>query len=219
MTQRIRKTAATALLLAVSAAGLSGCASPGVPINRTLESAHQPVVQRTNFTMDLTAGPAGLSNTEQQRLAGWFEAMDLRYGDRITIDDPLASRATRASVEQVAARFGMMVGETAPQTPGYVNAGTIRVVVTRSTATVKGCPDWGTQSDTNLYNATASGFGCAINGNLAAMVANPDDLVKGSDGNGTTVVSTSTKAIESYRNQQPTGEKGLKASSTQSGGN
>lgn len=218
MTHRIRKSAA-ALLLAVSVAGLSACTSPGVPLNRTIESVHQPVVQRTNFTMDLTAGPAGLSNTEQQRLAGWFEAMDLRYGDRISIDDPLASRATRSSVEQVASRFGILVGETAPQTPGYVNAGTVRVVITRSTASVKGCPDWGTQSDTNLHNATASGYGCAINGNLAAMVANPEDLVKGSDGNGTTVVSTSTKAIESYRNQTPTGEKGLKASSTQNGGN
>jgi len=201
----------TALAAAITLSlGLSACG--GIPTNRGLESNRQPVVQRTNYT-------AGLSNTEQQRLAGWFEAMDLRYGDRITIDDPLASRATRASVEQVASRFGMMVGETAPQTPGYVNAGTIRIVITRSTATVKGCPDWGTQSDTNLHNATASGYGCAINGNIAAMIANPEDLVKGSDGNGTTVVNTSTKAIESYRNQTPTGEKGLKASSTQNGGN
>ncbi|MFM6932484.1 MAG: CpaD family pilus assembly protein [Novosphingobium sp.] len=198
---------------------LSLGACGGMPSNRSLESVHQPVVQRTNYTLDLTSGPGGLAAGEQSRLAGWFEAMDLKYGDRISIDDPLASRATRASVEAVASRFGMLVGETAPQTPGYVNAGTVRVVVSRSFASVQGCPDWGTKSDTNMHNATSSGYGCAINGNIAAMVANPEDLVKGSSGTGVTTVMSSTKAIDSYRTQAPTGEKGLKATSTQTGGN
>lgn len=218
MTQRTLRKTATVLLVAISAVGLSGCTTGKMPVNRSLESAHQPVVQRTNYTFDVVSGPGGLAPTEARRLSGWFEAMDLRYGDRISIDDPVASSATRAAIEGVAGRFGLLVGEGAPATPGYVNAGSVRVVVSRSTATVPGCPDWDTKTDRNYNNATASGFGCAINGNLAAMIANPEHLVKGATGSGQTTVMSSDKAISSYRTQAPTGEKGLTKQSSQSSG-
>ena len=53
------------------------------------------------------------------------------------------------------------------------------------------------------------GYGCAVNGNLAAMIANPQDLVYGRDGSGLSDALTSTKAVDSYRNAVPTGTKGL----------
>ena len=111
-----RKALASALTLSLGLV-LSGCVG-GVPGNTSLESVHQPVVQRTNYTLDLTTGPGGLSLPEQRRLSGWFEAMDLRYGDRIAIDDPLSSGATRSAVEAVASRFSPLVGDEAPVTPG-----------------------------------------------------------------------------------------------------
>lgn len=203
MTKIFHRTAATALILGLGS--LAGCTSPGVPINRGLESVHQPVVQRTNYTMDLVSNGTGLAPSEQRRLSGWFEALDLRYGDKISIDDPTASSANRSSVEAVVSRFGMLLTGDAPATPGYVNAGTVRVVVSRTSATVRGCPDWGTKSDTNMHNATASGFGCAVNGNMAAMVANPEDLIKGTASTGATTVMSSNKAIEGYREAKPTG--------------
>ncbi len=196
---------------------LAACGTPG-NMNNSLESIHQPVVQRTNYALDVTTGPGGLSLPEQRRLAGWFEAMNLRYGDRISIDDPLVSGATRAAVEAVASRHGILVGESAPATPGTVNPGTARVIVTRSSASVPGCPDWTTKSSTNLSNSTASGYGCAINGNLAAMVADPEHLVNGAAGTGETTVMSSTKAIDSYRVAPPTGVGGLKQVSSQQGG-
>jgi len=194
---------------------LAGCDT--IPTNRQLESVHQPVVERTNYTLDVTTGPGGLSLPEQRRLSAWFEAMDLRYGDRVSVDDPLASGATRAAVASVAGRYGLLMSDDAPVTPGYVNAGTARVIVTRTLAHVPGCPDWRTTSDSNPLNATSSGYGCAVNGNLAAMVANPEHLVKGAEGTGETVVMSSTKAIETYRSKAPTGANELKASSTSSG--
>lgn len=203
MTKIFHRTAATALILGLGT--LAGCTSPGVPVNRGLESVHQPVVQRTNYTMDLVSNGSGLAPSEQRRLSGWFEALDLRYGDKISIDDPTASSANRAAVEGVVARFGMLVAGDAPATPGYVNPGTVRVVVSRTSATVRGCPDWGTKSDTNMHNATASGFGCAVNGNMAAMVANPEDLIKGTANTGATTVMSSNKAIDTYREARPTG--------------
>lgn len=194
---------------------LAGCG--GMPKNQQLESVHQPVVSRTNYTLDVATNPGGLSLPEARRLAGWFEAMDLRYGDRISIDDPLSSGATRAAVEAVASRFGLLVGDTAPVTPGALNAGTARIVVTRTSAQVPGCPDWSAKSDTNLKNGTSSNYGCASNSNLAAMVADPEHLLKGATSTGRTVVMSGNKAIDVYREAKPTGEAGLKSNNTQSG--
>jgi pilus assembly protein CpaD len=208
---RILAAPGTALAVALGLA-LAGCTN--IPTNRSLESVHQPVVERINYTLDVTTGPGGLSMPEQRRLAGWFEAMDLRYGDRVAVDDPLDSGATRAAVAAVASRYGLLMSHDAPVTPGYVNAGMARVIVTRTMAHVPGCPDWRSTSSSNPLNATSSSYGCAVNGNLAAMVADPEHLVKGADGTGETVVMSSIKAIETYRETKPTGAGGLKASDT-----
>ncbi|MEZ5742688.1 MAG: CpaD family pilus assembly protein [Sphingomonadaceae bacterium] len=197
------KAAGSALALSMGLV-LSGCG--GMPDNQTLYSANQAVVERVNYTLDVTTGAGGLSYPEQRRLAGWFEAMNLKYGDRISIDDPLNSSSTRAAVEALASRYGLLIDGEAPATPGYVDAGTARIVVTRAKAHVPDCPNWRARSDVNLRNATSSNYGCATNGNLAAMVANPEDLVKGAEGTGETVVMSSTKAIQTYREKDPTGK-------------
>ncbi|MDP3676083.1 MAG: CpaD family pilus assembly protein [Novosphingobium sp.] len=208
MTNTLFRVIAPALTLALGV-GLSGCAT-----ERGLESVNQPVVSRTNYTLDVASYGGGLSLPEQRRLAGWFEALDLRYGDRIAIDDPGASGSTRETVAALAARYGLLVGEDAPVTAGQIAPGTVRVVVSRSSATVPECPNWRVKSDTNLNNATHSNYGCAINSNLASMVADPEHLLHGAKGSGDTVVLTSSKAIDSYRGAKPTGEKGLKQNST-----
>ena len=192
-------------------------ACQGMPENRMLNSVNQPVVERTNFVLDLNTGRDGLAITEQRRLADWFETMDLRYGDRVSIDDPMASRATFDAVSQIAGRDGIILSEGAPVTEGHVQPGSARIVITRSTASVPDCPNWSVKSEMNYTNGTSPGYGCAVNGNLAAMVANPEDLIKGQEGTGETVVMSSTKAIDSYRGQAPTGAGGLTENAT--GGN
>jgi pilus assembly protein CpaD len=62
-----------------------------------------------------------------------------------------------------------------------------------------------------------SNYGCAVNANLAAMVANPEDLVHGREGSGVGDARTATKAVETYRNATPTGTQGLKDISTKKG--
>lgn len=216
MRNPVSKKALASALSASLILVLGGCG--GMASNPSLESIHQPVVSRTNYTLDIAAGPGGVSIPEQRRLSGWFEALDLRYGDRISIDDPLKSGATRAAVDGVAGRYGIIVGDEAPATPGVVNPGTVRIVVTRSSAEVAGCPDWSAKSATNFKNATSSNYGCASNANLAAMVADPEHLIQGATTKGATTVMTGTKAIDSYRDATPTGERGLSNQSTQTGG-
>lgn len=195
---------------------LAGCG--GLPTNRSLYSVHQPVVERVNYTLDVDTGAGGLSVPEQSRLAGWFEAMDLGYGDRVAIDDPMESPATRAAIEALASRYGILVSDIAPDTAGYLDAGTARVVITRSNARVPGCPDWSADNDANPLNATSSNYGCAVNSNIAAMVADPEHLIKGSEARGSTVIMSSTKAISSYREQAPTGQDGLADTNAQDAG-
>lgn len=197
---------------------LAGCG--GIPTNRALSAAHQPVVSHTAYALDLTTGPHGLSAGEAQRLDGWFAAMNLRYGDHITIDDPLKSEATRAAIAGVVGRYGLQLGDDISVSEGSVSAGIARVVITRAQAAVSGCPDWSANNENNFHNATSSNFGCAVNSNLAAMVADPDHLLAGARGSGQTVVLTSNKAIDAYRNAKPSGEGGgaVKKVGTQSSG-
>jgi pilus assembly protein CpaD len=204
---------------------LSAC-SVNQAENRMLNSVHQPVVERNRYVFDVETLPGGgLSIPEQRRLAGWFESLNLKYGDRIAVDDPLQAKATIASVDTVAGRWGMFVDGPVPVTSGYVPAGGARIVVTRAVASVPGCPDWTAKSDFSMSNRTTTNFGCAINSNLAAMVADKEHLVQGATGTGETVVMSGTKAIDSYRAARPTGEEGLKntatsnASSNGGGGN
>ena len=209
--RKIAVPLAASLALALGACG-------GVNMdNRSLYSVKQPVVERSNYVLDLNTTGEGLPVSEQQRLAGWFESMDLRYGDRISVDDGNYGLAVRDDVSDIAARYGLLVAEGAPVTSGQIGPGQARVIITRTMASVPGCPDWSHTAESNGGNATNPNFGCAINSNLAAMVANPEDLIEGQKGTGETVVTTSTKAIESYRDQAPTGAGGLPEVST--GGN
>ena len=209
--------AATAALLLGAAAGLSGCVG-GVSDNRTLNSVHQPVVSRTNYVFDVMTSSSGIPIGEQSRLAGWWDAMDISYGDRVSVDTANIGPAARADLMALADRQGIILAETAPVTEGAAGPGVARVVVTRSTAAVEDCPRWTDKTDFNPNNATSDGFGGAVNANWAAMVANPEDLLTGQKGTGETVVMSSTKAIDSYRQQAPTGEGGLPTVSTQQGG-
>jgi pilus assembly protein CpaD len=202
------------LSIAALALGLSLAGCAGVPTNTSMYSEHEPVVERVNYTIDLATGNGDMPYAEQDRLAGWFEDLKLRYGDTISLEDPMQSPSTRASVEAVAAHFGMGLTDGAPVSVGYVQAGTARVVLTRSKAVVHGCPDWKAHSDANPANALSPNYGCAVNSNLAAMVANPEHLLKGDGSLGDTTIMSSNKAITSYRTKAPTGAGELKASDT-----
>ena len=189
----------SAALIIATGLSLSACSS--LPSNRSVNSVHQPIVTRTNYAIDidLTADGA-IPLTEQRRLSGWFEAMSLRYGDRISIDDPTFSggRLAQDTVARAVSNYGLLIGKTAPVTTGAVRANSIRVVVSRSTAEVPGCPNWSTKSQSNFKAATGANYGCATNSSLAAMIADPEDLVRGQEA-GPTDQDSATKAIKAYR--------------------
>lgn len=205
----------TALALATSLAGCTGSANS----NLGLDSVHQPLVRNQIYQFDVAATGGELAPSEQGRLQGWLDAMGVRYGDRIAIEDPAAygNDTAQATVRTMVERRGLLVGNDAPVTTGAVPPGYLRVVITRASAHVPGCPDWSSKSSINFNNATSSNYGCASNSNLAAMVSDPNDLIKGATDERHDP-ATATRAIKTYREKPPTGAGELRSESTSGGG-
>ena len=195
----------SAILLA--AAVLTGCGyTPHDLPDRGVASVNVPVLTRADFVFDAAAPDGSLAPGEAARLNAWFAGLDLGYGDSIYVDGPYGARS---EVAQVAGNYGLMVSPSAPVTGGPVGPGNARVIVSRMRATVPNCPNWSVPAQPSSDNRAMSTFGCAVNSNLAAMVANPQDLVYGREGTGVGDSQTSSKAIGSYRKAEPTGTKGL----------
>lgn len=201
MTRFAKPLLSLGVLAAVAACG---------PVNRSLESVHKPVVQRSDMAITLAAQGDALAPGSAERLDGWFEAIGLAYSDQVTIDDPVAAGAAgrRAGVTSVVARYGLLPEATPPVTSGNVQPGTVRVIVTRASASVPGCPDWSRMSQPEFSASTMSNFGCATNSNWAAMAADPNDLIAGTPYRGGEATST-VKAVNAWREMEPTGSRGL----------
>jgi pilus assembly protein CpaD len=205
---RFKSSALLALAGAVSACGP---VTNGItPIsNPSLYSANQPVVQRTDYVLDLASTGAGLPLSERARLSDWFETLQLGYGDRISIDEAggYADARGRQDVADVAAEYGLLLQDGAPITAGAVQPGAVRVIVSRTVASVPGCPIW----EDELVGAperTSTNYGCATNSNLAAMIADPNDLVLGQIGRGSGDAADAAKSVGVYRNRTPSGTGG-----------
>jgi pilus assembly protein CpaD len=201
MEKRNMRLAPTAAILALGLT-LGACG----PVNRGLESVNQPVVSRTDYVFDVPAvGLGSQSSPEASRLDDWFQSIGLGYGDRISIDESAAyAGESRRVVAAIAARRGLLLSDGAPVTAGSIEPGLVRVIVSRSAASMPKCPNWDRKAAPEFASSSMSNYGCAVNSNLAAMVANPEDLVRGQAG-AQSDARTTAKAIKSYRDAPPTG--------------
>lgn len=196
-----------------------GCMGHGQP---TLESTHQPVVSQKDYALDLALSGGQLAADEDRRLDGWARNLRLGYGDRVTVEDPAGEGpGAYRQVAEVIGRYGLLLGQPSGIAQSPVAPATIRVIVTRARAVVPGCPDLRSDTSPDLEGNTSSDYGCAVNRNLAAMVANPNDLVRGADGPATTDPATGSRAVNALRAAPPTGRGGTalpNANSVNSGG-
>lgn len=192
---------------------LAACATnaPDVPA-AGMEPVNVPVVTRANYVYDAAAPNGALAAGETERLDGWFRGLGVRYGDNIYVDG--VADTARGQVAEVASRYGLTVLAGAPVTAGALSPDFVRIIVSRTEARVPNCPNWSVPSQPNFNNTMASNYGCAVNSNIAAMVANPEDLLFGRDASGLSDARTATKPVSVYRNTPPTGTKGLMDIST-----
>jgi pilus assembly protein CpaD len=204
------------VLLIALCSSVAACSTPNMP-SQGVAAVNVPVVTASDYVFDAAAPDGRLAPGESARLDGWFQGLGVGYGDSIYVDGPYGD-AARGQVAAVAGRYGMLVSAGAPVTAGLVQPGSVRVVVSRRRAEVPGCPNWSETSQPNFNNRTMSNFGCGVNSNLAAMIANPEDLIHGRSGNGIGDTNTAAKAVEFYRTAPPTGTKGLQNVDTKKGG-
>lgn len=203
--------------LIVVAAALTACQHvPYDQPDRGLESVNAPVVTRSDFALDLAAPDGSLSSAEAARLDAWFRSLQLGYGDTIHVDGAY-SDASRNDVARVAGQYGLLLSNGSPVTQGAIPPGSLRVVVSRTRAEVPNCPNWSVPANPNYNNRTMSNFGCAVNSNLAAMVANPEDLIHGREGSPYVDADAATRGVGVYYSTPPSGKGGLKEVSTKSG--
>lgn len=181
-------------------------------INRGVEPLHQPVVERTDFVFDVpNDGSDTLNPADQKRLATWFKALNLGYGDHVTLaGTDGSSLGTKAAIADVVGHYGLLIEGEAPVTAGSAPAGGIRVVVSRSVASVPGCPTWRDKNEADLTSGLSDNYGCASARNLAAMMADPRDLVEGHEAPIDPKSNVSGRAIKAYNDKPPTGSGDIK---------
>jgi pilus assembly protein CpaD len=203
------------VILIAFASSLAACHTPDLA-DKGVAAVNVPVVTSEDYVFDAAAPDGALAQGEADRLNGWFQGLGIGYGDSIYVDGA-GTDAARGQVAAIAGQYGMAVSDGAPVTQGLVQPGMVRVVVARRRAEVPHCPNWDIPSQPNYDNRNMSNFGCSVNSNIAAMIANPEDLIHGREGDGTSNVNTATRAVQFYRSQPPSGQKGLQAVTTKGG--
>jgi pilus assembly protein CpaD len=205
------------LLIALGSA-LAGCTymhTPDVP-EKGVNAVNIPVVTSAEYVFDASAPGGSLGAGDVARLDGWFQGLGLGYGDSVYVDGGYAP-AARNQVASLAGRYGLLLSPGAPVTAGMIPGGTVRVVVARRKAVVPGCPNWRRLSQPDWDNKTTPDYGCGVNTNLAAMVADPEDLIHGREGSATSDTMAGAKAVDFYRSRNPTGQGGLDKVSSKGG--
>lgn len=202
------KTTAALVVVGLSAAGCGPIAENGLtPVsNSSLYSLNQPIVQRTDFVFDV-ASNGGVPAVELARLDDWFRSIQLGYGDRVSLaEGGYADPQARADIANLVEARGLLLSNDVPFAAA-AQPGSLRVVVSRMSASVPGCPIW-EDPQIGQSTRTSTNFGCSVNSNLAQMVADPNDLVLGQTGSVESNGDVAAKPVKLYRDRAPSGAGG-----------
>jgi pilus assembly protein CpaD len=204
--RKFRTVLCISLAVGLCAPSLAGAKDK---VNRSSDSVNQPVVSYATFIYDVQSSNGSLSTTERSRLEGWLSSINIGYGDHVAIasDEAYVAPAVREGISEVLGHHGLLVGEDTTAQAGKAPYGSVRLILRRASASVPNCPNWSKKAETDGINGLSPGYGCAVNSMLAAMVANPEDLVRGQTGgeNSITRSATSSKAARGYMDHVPSG--------------
>jgi len=167
-------TASLALL------ALAGCkqntGNPSVNIQYAPRISTEEILYDIGFNAN-----NNMSLLQMKAHEAFLRSLGLRYGDRIFIDDPEPNGAKerRQYITSLVAKFGLIPENEALVTKGFIAPNAIRIVVRRARASVNNCPSWNDSTSNNNGMNMMNNTGCATASNVAAMVADPNDLTEG----------------------------------------
>jgi len=191
-------------LAAAAVLAAAGCENPelAAPAPPSVQVAPKLTrVELAAFDHDIHFAPHAktLTSTQAARLADFMTRNSIREGDAVTVEDAgNASTLTEARQSAVLAELRAFHIQAASAADPQLSANTIRVHADRTVVTAPGCPDWSKPEADEPNNLPSSNYGCATEANLAAMIANPADLVKPKQG-GKADGTVAARGVELYR--------------------
>ncbi len=192
------KTSGTLMVLALC---LSACATARQPAPASPYASvpHGVVVTFEKQTLAVHYAPGAQSPdaTQVAALNVLFAMGDLGRGDVVVIERAPGQLAQARALALLSglSREGLVVSLAVS---AGVPDGELRLQIEHAVATAPDCPNWTKPPGDDFDNTLHSDFGCATAMNLAAMVANPRDLLAGRVMGGV-VGDAALAAIHSYR--------------------
>jgi pilus assembly protein CpaD len=151
-------------------------------------SQRHPIIvseQPTHLSVRVSRGSSGLTKRQRVNIVDFLGHFRSAANSRLTIAVPSGSRnevaamAVVGEIRALAADIGF--GEASMVIQPYHDEGRsqppVRLTFSRYVAEGPDCGRWPTNLGTTHRNLTYPNFGCAMQHNLAAMVANPGDLL------------------------------------------
>jgi len=131
-----------------------------------------------NHTVKFTCPGARTAKKELSRLDAFFNGIQLKYGDEITLRG--GTEARQRYLRSYIQRTGLPVTiRVEPNRPNEKASNTIALLVERYVVTPPACPNWSNFNGNEQRNMPGSQYGCSTDAALGYMIANPKDLAVG----------------------------------------
>ena len=192
--ERIRRSAIPVLAIATLAASLAGCAKFGRDsvtvgsIPDDYRTTHPIVIAEKNQKIDLPvgAGDRGMTGSQRDTLLGFLDGYDKSAAPSLTIAIPRGSANEVAALvagrdfARVAVAAGVKrdrIVMTSYQSVVPEASAPVRVAFVAVRAQTDKCGRWPEDLTDTSENKHYADFGCSYQNNLAAQIANPNDLL------------------------------------------
>lgn len=165
-----------AVLLLAAIAALPGCSSLDAPAPVFYDEIYPIQVQPGTVTLEVDATRSVLTADQENAVKAYGSRAVSVQPHTIFLSHPatLEGGAAAARISQLLAASGVPVSTIRTQT----SAGGYAVLTYRSAiAVAHPCGDWSRNAVGGHSNTPPPDFGCTTQANLAAMIANPTDLV------------------------------------------
>jgi pilus assembly protein CpaD len=219
MIRQVRKTATSMAALALLGVLGAGCAHPlanapehAAPAEKRFPISVEP--QMTSIGVRIDPGLRRLDPAETARVEAFAETWKMRGQGAITVSAPQGSpnqRAGEAAMSQtvmILRENGVpehMIGRTGYPASAVQGEPPVTLSFLSLTAVSPDCSKVGFPDNLGISprNTPWATFGCATQNNIAAMIANPRDLIEPKP-MGDADVARRMKVIENYRLAKPT---------------
>lgn len=209
-------------LILLSGLMLAGCAMDGAEIEDSYVSAsaeeRYPItVAEAPVKMNVSARSGTLQAEHLNRVINFAQDARNNATSRISVSYGSGSaNGRRVAQESVAVLVAQGVPRSMIATGSYRGSGTmVTLSFHRKVAVTKECGDWSENLSGNQFNEAYPNQGCAIQQNIAAMVANPEDFER-PRAMTPVIGSTRSAVIKKYNSGDATSGTSTSSSSTSS---